>query len=425
MSAPTDDLTTSTPPNEAGYPEFRLAAEWASAVRGAFVNFKYGRSTGRISPHDTTDPPLRTPKNATRPQVVSVTFEVPGPASPATLTLQAADCGALLWSESAVEKFLFPYYASTAADGADRFLGRLSDAWYGYPGHVVQVCALAFTYGAQLPAGDLSLEDTVQLVCLERATATLKAMSLCAFEKTYLSGTPRGAPAAPTAAGKPVKCGGWTVGAEISSIVLRETAEFVSGLRGRFVWFTLKDGVLTPWICPTQKPDSRPDEQAVVAGGVAPFVRPDRPAPSQVTLKVGATSRTLVSSSGGAEQVPDSVFWTDGAVEGLLLPYYASVKGSTAPVYIAALMEKWNGIILPGTSDPREVAAKLLELLPGAAGTRNSTVFAAIHLPYSEYVGQGVRNGASGPALERRTRLLTLDVAEPPNQPLFGDAPVL
>jgi hypothetical protein len=425
MTTQTDESTDGGPPNAPGYREFRMAAAWASAIRGVPLHLEYEPTTGRMQFAGglTVAPPLMTPPNAPlRAAVQQVEMAFPGADAP--LRLGGDLYSALLWSESAVEKFLFPYYASAEADNAARFMARVSNAWYGYPGRVVQVCALAVRYGTVAGGGELSLDATVDLVCVERAKRTLAVMSLSAFEKTYPSGAARGAAPAGTP-GEAVRCDGyaWAVGAnEVDSIVAREAAEFVSGLRGRYVWFTLDGGKLTPWICPTEQPGAAPPEGRVFASGVATPVRGDRPPPSWVTLRVeGRTDHTIVRPGADPTKVPDSIFWSDGAVEKLVLPYYASVKGRDAPFFTCVLMGKWDGLIGAGCCDSECALTALRGLIPGEgrpAGDPITAPFAVTHLPRSEYVSDA--GGGFSPALEHRTRLLAVGPDGIEEHPLYG-----
>jgi hypothetical protein len=430
-----DSPFTLAPPNAPSYRDFRTVADWASAIRGHYLDFTYGDDTGRMSVELAEDELgedglVLTPPNALRTEVMQVELTVPGANEP--LFLDGHDCSALFWSESAVEKFLFPCFASAAADDASRFLGRLSDAWYGYPGRVVQVCALAYQYGVNAGLSQLSLESSVGLVCLERASNRLTLMGLNEFEQTYPLGAARGTgPAGPDSPLPPELKWliGWQAERGVDSVLAREAAELVSGLRGHYVWFTLEDGTLTPRICPTEEPVLRPDN--VVMHGVAVTVRPDRPAPSSVKVTVNECDEIHPIVCPGEHAVPDAMFWTDGAVEKLLLPYYASVKGRTTPYFTALLMGKWDGSIhpdcKPGEIDVVRPPEQLLPDTPGrAADDDGSTVYAITHLPRSEYVSDGSPASPASPALENRTRLLTV-VAEGPGRDTwtFEEHPLL
>jgi len=423
MTTQTDEPNDGGPPNAPGYREFRMAAAWASAIRGVHLNLEYEPTTGRMqfAKEPTTAPPLLTPPNAPRPVVQHVEMAVPGADAP--LRFGGDAYSALLWSESAVEKFLFPHYASAEADNAARFLARVSNAWYGYPGRVVQVCALAVRPGTAAGRGELSLDATVELVCVERAKRTLAVMSLSDFEKTYPSGAARGAAPAVAPDDHLDRCDGWKVGGnEVDSIVAREAAEFVSGLRGHYVWLTLDDGELTPWICTTGQPGTPPPGKRVFASGVATAVRGDRPPPSGVTLRVeGRTDHTIVGPGADPTAVPDSIFWSDGAVEKLVLPYYASVKGRDAPFFACLLMGKWDGLIGAGCGDSECALIALRGLIPGEgrpAGDPITAPFAVTHLPRSEYVSDA--GGGFRAALEHRTRLLTAGPDGIEEHPLYG-----
>jgi hypothetical protein len=437
---PTLEPFADVPPNTPDYRDLRMVADWASAIRGDPLYFTYGNDTGRMSLAQFPDgqPPLFTPPNATRPVVAQVEFAVEGVAEP--LRVDGHAYSALLWSESAVEKFLLPCFASADADDAAHFLDRLTRAWYGYPERMVQVCALAYRYGTHAAEGPLSLDASVELVCLERAgggSGTLRLMGLDEFERRYPSGAARGGSryGDEDAAGMPDPHAGWAV-ARVDSIVAREAAEFVSGMRGRHVWFTFDGGVLTPWVCPTEAPGTAP-AGTVMAQGVAMRVRPDRPAPRSVKVRLQTGhANPVVEPDDDVTRAPDSIFWTDGAVEKLMLPYYASVKGRASPVINLVLMGKWDGRIPPMSNDLEAAVSALPSYFPLAAGpaanmvaaadddpTSTSTVYAITHLPRSEYVmDPGVTGGSGSPALEHRTGVLTFDGASFALHPLFRGA---
>lgn len=394
------------PPNAPDYRALRMSAEWAGAIRGRPLHFEYSADTGRMVLADTAAThPVTTPPNADRPRIDRVEMRI----GDAVLPLDPDRFCALAWSESSVEKFFFSYYASAASDDGARFLDRLFNAWYGYPGRVVQVYALAFRYGAGDPWGPLSLDATVGLVCRGRNGAAPEILGLDEFERRYPTGGPRG-PQPVRKAGRASRFAGWKVGRTLDSIVLREAAEFVSGMRGRYVWLTLVNDELTPWVCPTESPGRRP-RGVWIAEGVAAAVRADRPAPEEVVLVVNGIRHPLLSPDEDRVTARDAVFWTDGAVEALLLPYYASVKGRLAPFFGTVLMGKWNGLIPPDSNDPECAVTALRGLMPGAGrsvdgGPGPSSVYAVTHLPRSEYVTDGTAPTA---ALEHRTRLLAPD----------------
>jgi hypothetical protein len=397
-------LTRHPPP----YRALRMAAEWASAVRDCQLNFAYDPGTGHMVLHNAgTGPtlPVLTRSFTSRPRVKEVEFSVPSelPAagiSPPILKLSGDKVSALFWSESAVEKFLVPFYASIAADDAPRFLDRLFDAWYGYPADAVQVCAIALLLGRRPPAENtpLSLARTVGLVCLEGGT-TLRLRTLDEFTERYATGLPRGGGFMGVRSGRPEVRPGWGVANNPESVVARDVAEFVSGMRGHFVAFTNDGTTLVPEVCAGESPPPLPE--ATVFTALARPVRPDRPVPSGVTLWVKETSRSQpqpfpvipVKGEPPVEFRPDSVFWTDGSVEKLLLPYYASVKGGASWFFQFCLMAKWDGLMDPCSFQPQDVGTALaarVDHITHPAGRTDaepppSTVYATIHLPRSEY----------------------------------------
>lgn len=405
------------PPNMPGYRPLRMAAEWASAVRDEDFYTRYDPRTGRIVAGGTGAAAVttRTTALARRPTVNKVTVQVRPErgAAPVTFRLQGDAASAMFWGESAVEKFLLSYYASAAADDAAGFLSRLLGAWYGYPARVVQVCALVHLCGTRHPAKGtpLSLEGTVGLLCLEEGKRLL-LWTLSDFEARYAIELPRGQGSPRLRV--PGRERGWKVTNTVESIVTRDAAEFVSGLRGQPIVFEYDGGSLCPVVLDPE--GNRPLGKSFVFAGMADVIRPDRPPPSRVTLSVDDPPAfepvTAELIHGGSDRNPDCVFWSDGAVERFLLPYYASVKGTTAWSFSAVLMGKWDGFIPPAENHPDEIAERLrrpflrhLRPEADAAEPMESTVFAMTHLPRSEY--------EESSALESRTVLLAREDGQP------------
>lgn len=383
------------PASVPGYLPLRMAAEWASAVRDRTLSFRYDSASGWLTLQDpaTGDGiPTFTPVLASRPIVTEVEVAVAGSGEdPVSGTWSTDGISALLWSESAVEKFLLPYLASVTANRAAPFLARVFRAWYEYPGDAVQVIAIARRLGPEPAAHGTALtpEATLGLVILRAGGTTLDLVSLADFEREYGTGT-RG-PDARSAATDPEVCGGWRVGETLDSLVVRDVAEFVSGLRGNVVSFVREGSQLIPELLP--EGSATPVEGALFTAD-ARRIRPDRPAPSRVALRVepapGIETRWIplvpVLDGAGRDRVPDSAFWTDSAVESLLLPYYASVKERQAWRFLAVLMAKWEGLVSPdayGRAALDTAVSELEEVQPGPMDP--SPVFATIHLPRSEY----------------------------------------
>lgn len=120
----------------------RAVAEYASSLRGpseepAFIvtSRPHGRWKMGVERHqEATDPhqvvtPLDTPfVQPNRPAVEHVSIRAKGMEQPVSLD----EYDAVFWSESSVEKFVFPYYASKCQWEAAHVLSVLSRAFYGY-----------------------------------------------------------------------------------------------------------------------------------------------------------------------------------------------------------------------------------------------------------------------------------------------------
>lgn len=406
----------------AGYSAMRMVAEWASEIRGETLHFGFERRHATLSNearHDTV--PMHTRPFTTRPEVESVDFSVTFGGTVHTRRISARDHSALFWSESSVEKFLFPYFASVAAEGAGRFFRKLTNAWYRYHPDEVKVCAIA--YGCpRCPPGKtrltLTLERMVSLVCLvPRGDGyELELVPLDSFARRFPSRGPVGGERRPSA-GTPIDLRrerGWNVNERVENIVARDAAEFMSGLRGHDVDFAAAGGELTPWV-----PIDRTAVEWFPCGMGA--VRADRLAPSSVVLHLEGDGDAVpilpaaAAPAGDPAQEPDSLFWSDGAVEKLMVPYYGSVKGLAAPIFTTVLIGRWNGL-LPG--DPVIAPCGVLEAIRGfvgtaadpddgptdAAATDDDTPYAVTHLPRSEYIPDSPATSA----LEARTRFHTL-----------------
>ncbi|HEX8432279.1 MAG TPA: hypothetical protein VF625_13405, partial [Longimicrobium sp.] len=152
-----------------GYAAMRMVAEWASGIRDTTLHFGFRDRHATLSERAGPDTISMSTRSFTaRPEVESVEFSVTWKGSVHTHIISAGHHSALFWSESSVEKFLFPYFASVAAEHAGRFFRTLTNAWYRYHPDDVMVCAIAFGCGPKCPPRKtkLTLERMVSLVCL-------------------------------------------------------------------------------------------------------------------------------------------------------------------------------------------------------------------------------------------------------------------
>jgi hypothetical protein len=455
--------------DDPGYDALRLGADWASAVRGNTVFFDY--HDGQISitqpAHDPAPKgPVRVstpPSTRARPRVTSITLTT---AEYGHITLPSTSCSAALWSESAVEKFLLPYYASAAGKSAQAVLQAIGSAWYGYTTR--PVCALTFQYSPAAMVGPLSLWNTVGVVfgtIGEDGIPVLRTLPLPEYlgKGPWLTTTTMTVPEIPRST-KPATPSGQAT--PIDSVGARDVAEYVNGLAGNqvLVYRSQEEtGGLEPVL--TSLPPHSGQSSAPLFTAQTSLVRPDRPRVSaelsvtveaeeveevevevervgagvEVEVETKTVERPLAGSKkmsfpltaigGSPANDPDSAFWTDGAVEMLMLPYYASVKGYGAPWYLMTLLGKWAGTIPAAIVDVPELLPYVLGALERGLGTPaemvrgyqdgmegepeplTSSVFGLVHLPRSEYMDEGVP--LESIALETRTWCLTPDRHHP------------
>jgi hypothetical protein len=425
-------------PQVPGYFALRVGADLASAARGDTIHFDY--ADGMLQVVDASagadgGPPVavRTAPSAQRPTVSRVRLTATaGDADLGSIVLNGATYGALVWGESAVEKFLLPYYASAGGPHAYEVMHAINHVWYDFPVEV-PVVALAFAYPSRPVEGGWQLWDTLHVLHVKTpATAPggggapyvvgeaselgqLAMTPLLQFVQVFQPGTatttiPEPSPSTlprtfvPRFGGRPTN---------VDSVAAREVAEYASGLRGHDVW--VYDSP-TRGLSATLNRLPQPTQPLFEA--FTPFQRPDRPVVS-VEMWDGEWHPLRGTGSSDPTQVPDSVFWTDGAVDMLMVPYYASVQGAGAPPYLEVLLRKWAGALPATTTDARDLLRYLGTELertmcrlegdePASAAT--SEVYAIVHLPNSEWVDEidPPPTAVTYPVyLENRTVLLT------------------
>ncbi|HEU0012816.1 MAG TPA: hypothetical protein VFQ45_03995 [Longimicrobium sp.] len=407
-------------PQIPGYFALRQGADQASSVRGETVFFNYEPGAVAITePGAAGSVRVSTaPSAGSRPTVQNARIHVNG-YQPCELPGDLYS--AILWSESAVEKFLLPYYVSAGGPHAYEVLQAIHKAFYLYD-ESTPVVALVFGYASQPVVGRQHLWNTVQVVY--GSGGSLAMATLLDFTERPAADLVLPPSPPPPPLGSPVtfaqKSESRTL---VDSVGAREVAEYVSGLRGHEVRVYSPpgpDGPVGPLV-----PSLTPLDLAgyeLLYDAFSPYHRADRPV-ATVELEVDGVWRKQEVSTPGAENVPDAVFWTDGAVEMLMVPYYASVAGQGAPAYLTVLLGKWAGSIQPDVVDPlklRTLTLEALVLLLEGAETEDSTVYAIIHLPRSEYVDEPIdATGAIGAGprdafwLENRTWLMTLHGPHP------------
>ena len=113
---------------------------------------------------------------------------------------------AVFWSESAVEKFVFPYYASKSMWYAAYYLARLAKGWYGYvpgtlpTGREADETEIPFAIGHVPDSEFVPIDEGGDLEFLFRKKGTVYARSLAeliAEEEARGRGTAGPAPRTP------------------------------------------------------------------------------------------------------------------------------------------------------------------------------------------------------------------------------------
>ena len=145
---------------------------------------------------------------------------------------------------------------------------------------------------------------------------------------------------------------------------LRRAAEAASGTRDKDVYVEVEPrrGGFEPGetiITVHDKPPPDRPESVVVHARTTGSVRHSVVKHARVSPNLDGSAPFDLADVGA-----DSVFWSDGAVEKFLVPYYASVHGSDAVQWVGKLLQVWR-----------------MEKL-----ARQADVFALAHLPKSDYV---------------------------------------
>lgn len=276
---------------------------------------------------------------------------------------------ALFWSDSAVHKFVVPYVASCACHDAPQALATLLAAWNYYPADRVTVYALVHVLkdGGGIT---LSMENRIHVVYAERrngsAETTLARLPLGDFVKAYppAGGPGAGEPAAAAANGSTGSAGhqvAYRHGGESDRsqrpdyTTLRALAEHACALSTGPQYFLFKAGEHGfRQKTTTEMPEMEPGD--LVLPAYTPTVPPHRPRLHGVWCE---------GEDGGASNVAaraDAMFWSDGAIEQFMLPYYASKGGLQLGLReLAEMTDTWSGSATwrrNGEQDLREGSAE-------------------------------------------------------------------
>ena len=374
-------LLDAEPVHPMDYQVLRLMAETASGMRNQELEFRFrGHALVRVPPpagipEGGVDVPART--RGKIPAIDSVWVNA-APEAPG-FDLVAAGADAVFWSEAAVEKFLVPYYASCAGSRAATFLHDFLRAW-NEPWKGVHVLALMHR-GRVDQNEPLSLSRTVGVLFRRDGSQAVEMKPLLEF----LAGVEAGAAPEPESVQLPLAQGGPvplvpphppTYGQ------LRAIAEWGSSLRERPVYFVY-DVEAGTYVAADAPPPA--EAGTVVIPAYTPPVLPGRETPAGVWIRPGRGEPVDVRVEG------DAMFWSTGAIEQFLFPYYASVGGTTALDELAELYRAWWGNDAP----PHHQTDARVE---GEEGE----VYSVVHLPKSDWVVES----EPAPTLEEQVGVL-------------------
>jgi hypothetical protein len=255
------------------------------------------------------------------------------------MKLQGRFADAIFWSDASVEKFLIPYVASCAGVDASRMVARLQAAWNFFPQESVHVYALAHVVAYE-DGAQLSLDHAIQVVYgkppLPGADADpkLKLLPVGKFLEEYPPEYPVDA--------KALQIVEYHRGVDVEKLqrpgylTLRALAEYACSLCHEPQYFLLKEGENGFGPPSSTLPEMGSGDYVIPA--FTPSVPAQRHRLHGVECYIPDTEPDYVPAEA------DAVFWSDGAVEQFLYPYYASKRGlQQGLAELMTLTTVWTG----------------------------------------------------------------------------------
>lgn len=237
---------------------------------------------------------------------------------------------AAFWTESAVEKFLVPYIAALGGPTAQRMLADVLRVWNEYP---PELRVFGLLRRARPRHDVVGLEELIDVVFLDCNEDRIEIAPL--HDARFQAAHPvLQAPSHPV----PFRPGILPAHPDHlpSEFHLRRTAEWASACRSEPVYFafdTTSGQFHTP--VPLENLPEDLNNLLVIPAYTEP-TRADRPRVTRVRLIADDGAHKDLDPDKG-----DAVFWGSGAVEHLMIPYYASVYGHRAIEMLGRIHGTW------------------------------------------------------------------------------------
>lgn len=394
------------------YSRLRLLCEWAAGIADQEAHFVFaGDTLMREGSNDVASTVVLVPTflPGKFPDVAEVGLQVPpGTADLDSVPmLNAVDyrADAVFWSDSAVQKFVFPYVASCGGHEASVMLGRLQQAWNTYAPDLVTVYGLMHVTNPDLNTA-LELDRAFCVVyALPGNPDMLYALPLSDFldpEQPWntrevdggLSGIlNHGSRDMPYARGamdtlsEPVYP---------DYVSLRAMTDYAASLSTGSRYFVFKtSGAGFDDKAYAELPPLEPGDVVIPAG--TPTVPAGRPQLQTVWFQPQGEEPEDIGDG-------DAVFWSTGAIEQFLFPYYASKLGFAAPEDLVIMRTTWDPEYTPPDNLTDEVGSITAAGVEPAGNTvaadaaapddedgtdldgEDTVVYGLVHLPKSAWV---------------------------------------
>jgi hypothetical protein len=373
------------------YTQVRMLAESAVGIDNVDAHFVFS-ATGLTRTHSNAAPDTQvlvpSKQKGRYPRLVQVGLQrLPpielGPIELEGPTLNAVEyfADAVFWSDSAVKKFLVPYVASCGGCDAGILLQKLDQAWSASPG-AKKVYALMHVAPTQFNT-PLDLGNALWVVFAD-ADGVLGAQPLDEFVPEPPSGGESKLPQVPVSV--PYRRGSMAVQPQYPDyITLRAMAEYAASLASQPYYFVFRAGkkAFDKPISAELPTDLQPGDFVVPVQ--TPTVPADRPELGALWFQPEGREAKDIGRMG------DAMFWSTGAIEQFMYPYYASKLGFAAPENLVTMRQAWDPAYVPPTPEQlaEEEGASFAMRGESAFTTNDTEVYALIHLPRSDWVTGG------------------------------------